>query len=194
MRMVSTVNPSHREVRRAAVRIASKYPGAQDFKQARAIYQFVRDDINYVSDPKGVEYVQSPEETLKVRGGDCEDKAILCASLLMAVGFEAALVFADVDADGAADHTYSAVYIERAPEFYKFFPHKPLPGGRDLHHWIPLDPSTQDAEFGIILTMQGFDDRRIVEFIPISGEPLPLREENPPPPEEEELPPPPSDE
>ena len=41
---------------------------------------------------RGLEYISPPEETLESRGGDCDDQAILAASMLEAVGEEVGLV------------------------------------------------------------------------------------------------------
>jgi len=73
----------------------------------------------------------------------------LLSSLLLAIGFETALIFADVDGDNVADHVYSAVYIPSAPDIYKPFASKKF-SGKDLHDWIPLDPTSEDLDFGVI--------------------------------------------
>lgn len=52
----------------------------------RAIGNFVRDRILYVRDPVRVERVQTPEATLKLKTGDCDDKATLVAGMLESIG------------------------------------------------------------------------------------------------------------
>lgn len=146
-RVIESVNPGSPEIRNLATSLTSKYE-AGDFKQARRLYEFVRDEIRYIRDPLLFEDVQPPEITLKRLSGDCDDKAVLLCSLLLAIGFETALIFADTDNDGFADHVYCAVHIQNAPEVYK-----PLNGkinGIDMHDWIPLDPTLEDLEFGLI--------------------------------------------
>lgn len=54
-----------------------------------ALHQFVRDKIRYVKDPVGIELVQTPEATLDIGQGDCDDKSTLLASLLEATGHPA---------------------------------------------------------------------------------------------------------
>lgn len=55
------------------------------------IYKFVRDEIRYVEDyltyDYRFEYWQFPEETLRIRTGDCEDQAILLCTLFRAKGY-----------------------------------------------------------------------------------------------------------
>lgn len=45
------------------------------------IYNIVVDNIEYVSDPVGEEYVRAPIHCLKERQGDCDDMSTLFASL-----------------------------------------------------------------------------------------------------------------
>lgn len=54
--------------------------------QVRALHAFVRDQIQYVLDPVDVEMVQTPMVTLDTRAGDCDDKSVLLAALLGAIG------------------------------------------------------------------------------------------------------------
>ena len=162
VKVVESVNPNAIRVRELAINLGRRFE-AGDFKQARKIFEFVRDEIQYVYDPMGLEEVQSPETTLKLRAGDCEDQAILLSSLLSAIGFESALILADTDNDKIPDHVYSAVYVPTAPEYTKPFQRKKLDDGKDLHDWIPLDPASQDSDFGVI----PIQDLQIVKLIPI---------------------------
>lgn len=66
---------------------------------------WVANNIEYVSDEEqwGVaDYWQTPEETLDLRTGDCEDFAILLCTFLRAYGIDASQVYValGVDADG----------------------------------------------------------------------------------------------
>lgn len=51
------------------------------------IQNFVRDHIVYVPDPRDVEMLQTPPRTLQIGTGDCDDKAILVATMLETLGF-----------------------------------------------------------------------------------------------------------
>jgi len=61
----------------------------------------------------GPDYFQKPEETLKEQAGDCEDFAILFASLLNYYGYIAFVGDIDCDGDGEVDHATCLLY---APE------------------------------------------------------------------------------
>ncbi len=51
----------------------------------KKIFYYVRDGIRYERDILGLEVWQSPVETLKIKTGDCEDKAILLGSMLRSI-------------------------------------------------------------------------------------------------------------
>jgi hypothetical protein len=158
--LVRTISP---DIRDLSVKLGKMFP-AGDFKQARRIYEFVRDEIRYIHDPLGVEEIQSPQTTIKLGSGDCDDKALLLASLLMAIGFETCLFVADVDSDGFPDHVYTGVYIPEAPEYCKPFPRKLLSDGKNFQDWIPLDPTYEDSDFGLIPLI----DVGILKYVPIT--------------------------
>jgi len=49
--------------------------------------------MTYISDPRiKWDFVQYPSETLKLKGGDCDDLSVLYSSLLESIGIETALV------------------------------------------------------------------------------------------------------
>lgn len=62
----------------------SRDPGAFDLR-VHVITQFVSEKIKYRSSA-GLDPWQFPDETLKSRSGDCEDRALLIASLFLASG------------------------------------------------------------------------------------------------------------
>jgi hypothetical protein len=63
------------------------------FLKARVILQSFAGKLLYVNDPKlSTDYVQYPAETLRLRGGDCDDMTVCFASLLSSVGISTAFV------------------------------------------------------------------------------------------------------
>lgn len=54
--------------------------------EIRAVFEFVRTQISYVKDVFDVETLQSPEATLFLGTGDCDDKCTLAACLLATLG------------------------------------------------------------------------------------------------------------
>ena len=57
--------------------------------KAKAVWHFVVENIAYQAEEDRQDFWQLPSETLVLRTGDCEDKAFLCASLLLAAGISA---------------------------------------------------------------------------------------------------------
>lgn len=79
------VNPFVSQVAREALIEAGVNQKAWP-EYVRAIGNFVRDRIMFVRDPVRVERVQTPEATLKLKTGDCDDKSTLVAAMLESVG------------------------------------------------------------------------------------------------------------
>jgi PKD repeat protein len=73
---------------------------------------FVQKCIRYVYDPLWFEYPRYPVETLVDGIGDCEDTAILYASLVRTLGHGALIVIVDTDGDGSIDHMVAWVPVE----------------------------------------------------------------------------------
>jgi hypothetical protein len=84
---------------------------------AGAIYTWMTRNINYVRDPWDVERIQAPTVTLAQRAGDCDDHAILSASLLQSLGIQTG--FRVVSRSGRDfDNIYS---FYKSPEGWKSF-------------------------------------------------------------------------
>jgi transglutaminase-like putative cysteine protease len=60
--------------------------------QARRLQQWVQQNIRYIQDPPDVELVQTPQYTVQQQAGDCDDQAVLLASLLMTTGHPAQFI------------------------------------------------------------------------------------------------------
>ena len=88
------VDPS--SVRALAVNIASAHQENElaVLLRAAALFEYVKKNVTYVPDPSHMsegemidgDYVAPPVETLDAGGGDCDDQAVLIASLFSAVG------------------------------------------------------------------------------------------------------------
>ncbi|MCL6097020.1 MAG: transglutaminase-like domain-containing protein [Bacteroidetes bacterium] len=74
-------------------KIDSTAAGLKIFQKVRLLFnEFVKNMV-YVSDPRAdVEHVQFPHETIKLKGGDCDDLSVCFSSLLESVGIETAFV------------------------------------------------------------------------------------------------------
>ena len=118
-------------VRQKATEIVSALPNQKGWlAQIRALHKFVRDGIYYVRDINGVETVREAQRVLIDGVGDCDDKAVLLASLLESVGHPAKLV-----AVGFNPHTFHHVLVETQIS-------KP-----PREKWLPLE-TTEQVEAG----------------------------------------------
>jgi len=125
------LNPGDETVKRTADRIIA-LSGCNSNKicHAKALFYFVRDRFNYVSDPTSFEYVKSARESLFSQGGDCDDASVLLANLLQSVGIHTRFVF-------VPQHVYVHAYI---PDTIKRY--------RDNAGWVNLDSTCQYCDFG----------------------------------------------
>lgn len=86
MRTLARNGRAHPVVRLSAQHLVGDLPSKDAGAEVQRIHAFVRDRIRYVRDVRGVETVQAPEVTLELGSGDCDDKSVLAAALLEAIG------------------------------------------------------------------------------------------------------------
>ncbi len=103
--------------RKKAVTIAADCPGDHTIDQICSIYEYVKDGWHYVPDPRGIDYFFAASESLEIGeeadcagAGDCDDFAILMATLIESIGGTTRIVLAD-NVSGA--HAYTEVYLGR---------------------------------------------------------------------------------
>lgn len=94
-------------VRQLAIELTSGLRQKDFLAEIQAVHRFVRDRIRYVKDIHGVETLHTVERILTNAAGDCDDKSILVASLLEALGHHTRFV-----AIGFKPEVYSHVYPE----------------------------------------------------------------------------------
>jgi hypothetical protein len=114
------------DIRGLALKITRKVPrnintGLPDLRNvdqiAGAIYKWITKNINYVRDPWNIERIQSPDVTIRQKAGDCDDHAILSATLLQSLGIQTG--FRIVSRTGRTyDHIYT---VFRSPQGWKSF-------------------------------------------------------------------------
>ena len=107
------------------------------------MFEFVRDSITYKSDwsaHNATEFVQSPEETLDLGTGDCEDYAILIGAILINMGINVDFVF-------VPNHVYPAAYIPDVPNNNRTYRPSQKNDGTDWSDWVGME-ATGYQEFG----------------------------------------------
>ncbi|MBT5021456.1 transglutaminase domain-containing protein [Candidatus Woesearchaeota archaeon] len=124
------VSPNNPLIKQISSKVASKScPSGNKICQSKAIFYFVRDNINYISDPPN-EYFEHPLEVIYTGGSDCDGMAILLASMQKSIGIDAGFVF-------VPGHVFTQVYIRDAPHKYT-----------DDAGWINLDATCKQCGFG----------------------------------------------
>jgi len=104
------IEPTNSIVRNYAVNLVKKYPGVYNVPQICSIWYDLKENWRYVSDPRGQDYFAPANETIKVGlAGDCDDFAILMASLIEAIGGGARVAFTLNAKQG--NHAYCEVFI-----------------------------------------------------------------------------------
>lgn len=81
-----------RTARQLIVSCGIKDLRAQKKQAITCLQNWVRDQIIYVYDPNGAEWLQTPPETLSIGTGDCDDKTILLLAMLESIGFDTELL------------------------------------------------------------------------------------------------------
>lgn len=100
----------HPAVRELAVKLTGNLPQKNFSAEVSALFYYVRDKIRYLKDVNGVETLQSPLQTLRLRAGDCDDKVTLLGALLESIGHPVrfqALGFSP----GRLEHVIAECYI-----------------------------------------------------------------------------------
>jgi len=127
------VKPNDPVIKQVADKVASIACDGQKICQAKAIFYFVRDNFDYVSDPNRYEYVKSARESLVSGGGDCDDASVLLANLMEAIGIRSRFVF-------IPGHVYIQIWLPKAMNRYK-----------TEDDWITVDATCKTCDFGEIV-------------------------------------------
>lgn len=135
MRDLALTGAKDPAVRETAIRVVQGSRTAREHdpaSQLGALFAFVRDRITFIGDVAGVETLQSPRYTLRVRAGDCDDRAVLLAALARSINAAPGMRFRAIAANRAAPRQFSHVYVVARVD------------GRDL----ALDPTYRGTPVG----------------------------------------------
>lgn len=113
-----------------------RYVRPKDYAgEAAAVFDWVRQNIHYRRDVRGVEVVTWPQKTLEYSAGDCDDMVTLLAALLEAIGQRVRFV-AMGQRPGRFSHVFAEVLL--AGEWVAMDPTEPVPFG-----WRPPQIAVQ---------------------------------------------------
>ncbi len=123
----------------------------ENFYKTKFLFNEVMSKMIYVADPNSsTDRVQFPNETIKLKGGDCDDLSVLFSSLLESIGIETA--FVDYQTNKNIRHVNLLVNTKLNPDKAslitqndkKFFVRKNVVGEEEV--WIPIE-TTSLTEF-----------------------------------------------
>ncbi|WP_406659694.1 transglutaminase family protein [Methanolobus sp. ZRKC3] len=131
------------EVRKMAAVSAKRYPGQYNIYQLCSLFDDTRNNIQYISDPRGNDLWSPPCDTLRVGAGDCDDYAILLSSLIESIGGTSRIYLTDTHAFTAVyigDEENTSAIVEAIGNYYG-----PLPvyyTTDEYGSWLMLDPTS----------------------------------------------------
>lgn len=109
----AAIEPSNSYVRSYALSaIKSSNGGEYNLGQICDIYDKLYSSWVYVNDPAGTDYYAKASESVRLLRGDCDDYAILMASLIESIGGSARIICA-YDGSGGG-HAYTEVYMSNS--------------------------------------------------------------------------------
>ena len=120
-------------IRNAATTAIYLTPERAELHEVTALYELVRDTVRYVRDVSDVETLMTPDKTLALRLGDCDDQTVLLATLLESVGYPTRFVAAGYQFPGELEHVYLQVFAGGAWVDLD-------PTEREYFGWAPPDP------------------------------------------------------
>jgi len=120
--------------------------GTNQWCQIEAIYNWVKENIQYLEDGYMVDTYKTPCEIMKSGFGDCDDYTILLDSLLASIGFPVGARIISLKRNRPFHHIYAlVVYPKNTQIVIKPISKKvELLGGRA----IPLDPTVRGFKAG----------------------------------------------
>lgn len=124
MRELTIAGRKDPSIKTLADSIVRSAPSGDFSAQNAAVFNWVKRNIKYVRDIRDVETVSTPQRTLKARTGDCDDMAVLIASLLEAIGNKTRFVALGFN---GGDYEHVVAQARMGP------------------HWITLDPTVSYA-------------------------------------------------
>lgn len=99
-------------------------PPKDNAAEAKALFEEVRKRVRYTWDPTDYDAFQTPEKTLALRAGDCDDMVSLLGAMLRTIGLKVRSRIVQTTGNTTWNHIYLLVQI---------------PG----KGWMPLDPTVK---------------------------------------------------
>jgi transglutaminase-like putative cysteine protease len=111
MRRIVREYKKNPDIRATAARLVQHVPNKAYAMEAKTIALWVRNHIRYTRDVNEVETVYTPDRILENRYGDCDDHALLVATLLESIGHPTRFVAIGLNRAGPFQHVYTETKI-----------------------------------------------------------------------------------
>ena len=118
-------------INRFAIQLVWNTPEFSEIPKAQAIFNWMQQNLRFITDMQGKETLRTPQETLAVRAGDCDCFTILAVTLCGTIGLPGRAV--TISTDPSDPNSYSHVY----PEVFA--------DGQ----WIAMDRGRPNSAFGL---------------------------------------------
>jgi hypothetical protein len=116
----------------------------ENFEKTKILFENFASSMTYIADRRAsVDHVQFPNETISLKGGDCDDLSVCFSSLLESVGIQTA--FIDYRPNGTIGHVTLLINTNLTPQESdlitindrKYFTRKNVTNKEEI--WIPLE-------------------------------------------------------
>ena len=142
-RVNKLINKENMKVKMVRDAIIEKYRGDYNVYQLSALYDWVRDNIEYAEDPEDEDYWAAPQETIDSGKGDCDDHAILISAMIESIGGKSRIYM-------IREHMFASFYagdnettrkIANSLNDYYNAPLKVSWFSDEYGNWIVIDPT-----------------------------------------------------
>ena len=99
-------------IRQAAVSVLFLTPEREGLSRPIELFEWVRSHVRYVPDVLDVETITTPDKTLQTLAGDCDDQALLLATLYESVGYPTRFVVTGYTFADQFEHVFVQVCVD----------------------------------------------------------------------------------
>lgn len=99
------------KMRARVAQLLTLVPQKDWLEEIGTLFDFAQNRIRYMSDIAGIETIAEPEQTIQIGAGDCDDKAVLLATMLEVAGYPTRLIATGYSYPGVFEHVYIAAML-----------------------------------------------------------------------------------
>lgn len=125
--IIIAVNSSFIDAVKQTKKISNQFKGSTPLKTCENIWNFLKNNILYLKDPEGYQFIKQPRKFLKDRSGDCKSFSLFTAAVLKNIYPKANIYlrYASYSTNNIPTHVYTIYQDEKETiiidAVYKFF-------------------------------------------------------------------------